>query len=140
MPIIYKPEGLGGEFSSEYNLEAFPNQRADFWFCEGYGLNVVGVYTYMGYEIKITCSGEMRWNFDDGSRWTDGSDIRVSTDEEAYAIMNAETTDVVYNCWLELFDENGGEWETMIIAADIDEAIQYAHEYIVDYYIEQGEG
>ena len=138
MPIIYKPEGLGGEFSSEYNVQAYPNQRADFWYCEGYGLSVVGVYTYMDYKVSITCSGEMRWNFDDGSRWTCGSDIRATTDAEAYAIMDAETTDVVNNCWLELFDENGGDWETTIIAEDIDEAIQLAHDYIVDTYLLQG--
>jgi hypothetical protein len=142
MSIIYKPKGLlGGEFSSEYNVQAFPNQRADFWYCEGYGGNPVGVYTYMNYEVSIICNGEMRWNFDDGSRcWTAGSDIRVTTDEEAYAIMNAETTNVVNNCWLELFDENGGDWETMIIAENIDEAIQLAHDYIVDTYMVKEEG
>jgi hypothetical protein len=52
--------------------------------------------------------------------------------------MDAETTDVVNNCWLELFDENGGDWETTIIAEDIDEAIQLAHDYIVDTYLLQG--
>jgi len=129
--FIYKVDGLDGVFAGYYDINSFPEKKADVWFCEGNGYSLIGTYNYADHYIIIACCGEMRWNFPNGDRWTNSNDIpdEITTDKELMELMNdPDRVDVVNNCWLELFSE---EDELMIIAGDIDEAIQLAHEQIV---------
>ena len=128
------PRPDGGVFRTSFELN--PDQRKDFWYCDGTGFVRVGEVVNEDVVIEIACVGSMRWivEHDDESKevWRSPDDFPAWLDsDEAWDLWDLHSSTTVNfdeNCWLEIRVESSlheppSESE---VTDDIDDALYIA--------------